>query len=554
MEAFYKELFEEIESQKLDSLEPVLKLRRELCRKHKPKIFPSIIDILSHANLEQFEKLKFLITKPMRTRSGVTPIALMTKPGKCPHGTCTMCPGGIGSPFGDMPQSYTGAEPSTMRAIRNFYDPYLMVFNRLEQFVLLNQSIDKTEVIVQGGTFPAMGPKYQESFVLYTFKAMNDFSELFFKGKTLDFDKFKTFFELPVEDFLADEERTKRIQEKVLAMKGESTLEEEKRKNETAKVRCVGLTIETKPDWGLLKHGNKMLEQGCTRVELGLQSVSDEVLKVTNRGHTIKDSKDSMRILRDLGFKINAHIMIGLPKQDHQEIYEFFSDPDYRPDMLKIYPCMVMPGTKLEQDFKDGKFKPTITEEAVPIIAEFLTKVPEYVRVMRIQRDIPTKQITAGVNKTNLRQMIDNYMKKNNMHCTDIRNNEIKNPITNPKMHVLEFEASGAKEFFISIKQEKEIIGFCRLRFPSESLREEITEDSGIVRELHVYGKAIDVSKVGNVQHKGFGTQLMKKAEEICKTHNKNKLVVIAGVGVREYYRNVLGYENDGPYVSKQLS
>ena len=551
MKVFYEELFQEIEKREITTLQSVLKLRRELCRKHRPNMFPSIIDILSHASAEQFEKLKFLITKPMRTRSGVTPIALMTRPGKCPHGTCTMCPGGIGSSFGDMPQSYTGAEPSTMRAIRNFYDPYLMIFNRLEQFVLLNQSVDKVEVIFQGGTFPAMARKYQEDFVKYTFKAMNDFSDLFFSEGILDFDKFKDFFELPTDKFSA-EERTKSIQQKVLAMKFDCDLKKEQERNETSKVRCVGLTIETRPDWGLLDHGNKMLKQGCTRIELGLQSVSDEVLANINRGHTIRDSKDSMRTLKDLGFKINAHIMIGLPGQDNSEIYQFFEDPDFRPDMLKIYPCMVMPGTKLEKDYNEGKFKPITTEETVPILATFLAKVPEYVRVMRIQRDIPTKQILGGVDRTNLRQMVDQYMEKNNIKSNDIRNNEIKSSITNPELKVLEYESSGGIDFFISIKQEKEIIGFCRLRFPSELLRSEITETTAILRELHVYGNAIDVDKKGKVQHKGFGKQLLKKAEEICLEHQKNKLVVISGIGVRQYYKK-LGYIQDGPYVSKML-
>lgn len=551
MEQLYAELFAEVENRELKTTEEVLKLRRELCRKYKPKIFPSVISILVHANKEQFSQLNFLVSKPMRTRSGVTPIALMTKPGKCPHGTCTMCPGGVGSYFGDVPQSYTGAEPSTMRSMRNNYDPYLTVFNRLEQYTLLNQAVDKVEIIIQGGTFPAMAKKYQDDFITYIFKAMNDFSDLFYKEGTLDIDTFKEFFELPSENALGDE-RAQHIHEKLLHVKKISTLAAEQKRNETAKVRCVGLTIETKPDWGLLPHGNKMLEQGCTRVELGLQSVSDKVLARVNRGHTIADSKESMQILKDLGFKINAHIMVGLPEQDNNEIYEFFTDPDFRPDMLKIYPCLVMPGTQLEKEYRDGTFTPLETEEAVKIISVFKTKVPEYVRIMRVQRDIPTKQTSAGVDRTNLRQMITSYMKKNNLMCNCIRCNEIKSEINNPEMNVLEYDASNGKEFFISLKQGKEIIGFCRLRFPSQCLREEITEESAIIRELHVYGKATEIHKTGDVQHQGFGKQLVKKAEELCIKNGRNKLLVIAGVGVREYYKK-LGYEQDGPYVSRKL-
>jgi elongator complex protein 3 len=551
MKAFFKEMFEEMDKREINSLAEALKLRRELCRKLKPSKFPSIIEILTHANKEQYEKYKFLVTKPMRTGSGVTPIALMTRPGKCPHGTCTMCPGGVGSYFGDVPQSYTGAEPSTMRSIRNKYDPYLTVMNRLEQFVILNQSVDKVEVIVQGGTFPAMARKYQDDFVTYVFKAMNDFSEMFYLNDEIDIVKFKEFFELP--GSVEDSSRTELVHKKLLKLKGESTMETEHARNEIVKVRCVGLTIETKPDWGFLKHGNHMLEQGCTRVELGLQDVDDKVLARINRGHTIADSKRSMQVLKDLGFKINAHIMVGLPEQDNNRIYEFFTDENYRPDMMKIYPCLVMPGTKLEEEYKAGEFVPLETEEAVKIIANFKTKVPVYCRLMRIQRDIPTKQTSAGVDRTNLRQMVTQYMEKNNLTCHCIRCSEIKSEIVNPELKVLEYESSGGKEFFIYFAQGSEIIGFARLRFPKEMLREEFTPESAIIRELHVYGKAIDVSKSGKVQHKGFGKKLMQKAEEICKENGKKKLLVISGVGVRQYYKDKLGYIQDGPYVSKTI-
>lgn len=539
MNALYKELFEQIEQKHIQTVEEVLKLRREVCRKYKPKVFPSIIQILMHANNEQFEKLKFLVMKPMRTQSGVTPIAVMSKPSNCPHGTCIMCPGGLGSFFGDVPQSYTGAEPSTMRSMRNFYDPYLTVFNRLEQFYLLNQSTEKVELIIQGGTFPAFPQDYQNEFIMYCLKAMNDFH--------FTFEEFKDFFELPGE---ITGQRTKRIQEKILARKGTSTLVEEQKRNEQGKVRCVGLTIETKPDWSKEEHANLMLEQGCTRVELGVQTTDNEVLQKINRGHTVEDTKEAFRILKDLGFKVHAHMMLGLPgdKNDLASIFE----EEFRPDMLKIYPCMVMPGTELEKMYKRGEFTPIRTEEVIQLLAEFKPKVPEYVRIMRIQRDIPTKQTIDGVNKTNLRQMLKEYMTKKNLHCNCIRCNEIHSAITDPKLEVYEYTASRGKEFFISIKQGKEIIGFCRLRFPSQVLRKEITKESGIIRELHVYGAAIDIKKKGEVQHKGFGKMLLKKAEEICKENNKKKILVISGIGVREYYKK-LGYTQDGPYVSKSL-
>lgn len=550
MEEFYREMFDEIEKENVQTIEQVQRIRRELCRKYQPNVFPSMIQILLHADETMYNRLQFLVTKPMRTRSGVAPIALMTKPTKCPHGTCAMCGGGPGSPYGTVPQSYTGAEPATLRGMRNFYDPYLVVFNRLEQYTLLNQSKEKVEIIIMGGTFPATALTYQEEFIMYTFKALNDFSTEFYPNGNFDLEKFKEFFELPGN--YKDAERTHRVQKKMFALKGSSTLTAELKKNETAKIRCVGLTIETKPDWALLPHAQRMLEQGCTRVELGLQSVSDDVLRQINRGHTTKESKEAMRILKDLGFKVNAHIMIGLPGQDNEEIFQFFEDPAYRPDMLKIYPCMVMPGTEVEKWWKEGKFVPITTEEAIDVISRFKARVPEYVRIMRVQRDIPTKRTLAGVDRTNLRQMIRENMKRKGLVCHCISCSEIKSQIINPCLSVFEYTASNGKEFFISFHQDTEIIGFCRLRFPSKCLRSEITPESAIVRELHVYGPAVDLQKQGRVQHHGFGKRLLQKAEEICVSYGKKKLIVIAGVGVREYYKR-LGYYQDGPYVSKDL-
>ncbi|MFH1972160.1 MAG: tRNA uridine(34) 5-carboxymethylaminomethyl modification radical SAM/GNAT enzyme Elp3 [archaeon] len=546
MEQFYKELIKELIKRKIDNIDDALKLRRELCRKYNPNIFPSIIQILSYATDKEFEKLKFLVSKPTRTISGVTPVAIMTNPSKCPHGKCIMCPGGVDSYFGDIPQSYTGKEPATMRGVRNFFDSYLQVFNRLEQYVLLNQNLEKVELIIMGGTFPARSIEYQDDFVMYAFKAMNDFSEMFFVDGKLNFKKFKEFFELPTTSL--NDERTKQIQKKVLKLKGKGSLVKEQKRNEKAKVRCVGLTIETRPDYGGLVEGNQMLKLGCTRVELGIQSVSDRVLKKINRGHSVNDSVKSMQVLKDLGFKINAHMMIGLPG-DKNNLMKVFKK-DFRPDMLKIYPCMVMPGTELEEMYKKGKFKPMTTEKAVKIIAKFKTKVPEYVRIMRVQRDIPTKHSVAGIDRTNLRQMIHNYMLKKNMRCNCIRCNEIKSQIKDPELKVIEYNASKGKEFYIVYIIGKEVIGFCRLRFPSKSLRDEITKDSGIVRELHVYGQAIGVGQDGEVQHKGFGKKLMDKAEEISIKNKKKKLLVISGIGVKAYYYK-LGYKEDGPYVSK---
>nr|MBA4404694.1 tRNA uridine(34) 5-carboxymethylaminomethyl modification radical SAM/GNAT enzyme Elp3 [Nanoarchaeum sp.] len=554
VDKFCQILAEEISKNNISNVDELLLFRNKISSKYKQKELPSLIQILLYLKEEDRKKFK---VKPTRTMSGVTPIAIMTKPIPCPHGKCIYCPGGLNSQFGDVPQSYTGGEPATMRAIRNHYDPYLQIFNRLEHYVLLGHPIDKIELIVMGGTFPSFTQEYQEEFIKFSFKAMNDFSDLFFNKNEFDYTKFKTFFELPTNDF-KDKGRTEIIQKKLLKIKSNCILEEEQTKNETANIRCIALCIETKPDWGLLKQGNELLRLGCTRIELGIQSVYENVIKHVHRGHTIQDTIDSIRILKDLGFKISAHYMPGLPltnkKQDIEGMKTLFSNQDYCPDMLKIYPTMVSKGTLLHADYLQGKFKPITAKEAAERIVEFKKFVPEYCRIQRIQRDVPTKQWEAGVELTNFRQyMFQNYKVK--CRCIRCREPRDKNINWNKiKLKVTEYEASNGKEFFIAAEDSENdlLIGFARLRFPSESLREEITKDSAMIRELHVYGTATAIGEEGSVQHKGWGKKLMQEAEKIAKKHKKTKMLVISGIGVRQYYYK-LGYKKEGPYVTKQL-
>ncbi len=560
--AALQEITELIKTNKIQDQDSLNNIKQNIAKKHHLHKTPTNIEILVSLPKEKIAEFKkILISKPTRTISGVSPVAIMTAPSRCPHGKCTFCGGGIGSPWGDVPQSYTGHEPATMRGIRNNYDSYLQVFNRLQQYVLMGHSFDKIEIIIMGGTFTATEKEYQEEFVYGLFKAMNDFSDLFFDAKgEFDFLKFKEYFELPGDMY--DREREHKIKSKLLELKErkKTTLEEEQLRNETSHIRCVALCIETKPDWGFLEQGNEMLRQGCTRVELGIQSVYDEVLKFVHRGHTAADSKKSIQILRDLGFKINFHYMPGLPLTDYERdlagMRQLFTDPAYKPDMIKLYPCMVAPGTALYQQYKKGEFTPIDAKEAAKRIAEFYTFVPEYCRIQRVQRDVPTKYWEAGVEMTNLRQYIDQTHANTSR---DIRSREPKGkPIVWDKVEikVMEYEASQGKEFFISAEDTENdiLIGFCRLRFPFEFLRPEITPGSALLRELHVYGTATAIGDEGLVQHKGWGRKLMQKAEEIAQQHGKNKMVVISGVGVREYYEDKLGYAKEGPYMVKDLS
>jgi len=655
------EILDELNKNNVETQHQLSQLKLRILNRYKANgklgHIPKNADLYFAASEEDRKKFKDLLSlKPVRTISGVAPIALMSEPYPCPHtlkgiGPCTYCPGGPGSPFGDVPQSYTGKEPSTRRSIRNGYDPYLIVFNRLEHYVAMGKIPDKAELIAQGGTFTFFPKLYQEYFIKYALKAMNDFSKLFFNEEgNIDMLKFKEFLELP-RVMSEEDKRTKKIQNKLLHMKhmdlsneevkdeldkiffsdnldkfivnGNSkiasggtinnnqntlaiseqktlpsvnemqsienanvramklvqhkiktenitplSLKQIQKENETSFIRCVGLTIETKSDFGKLYHGNLMLELGCTRVELGIQSIYDNVLEATNRGNTVQDNIESIRILKDLGFKINAHYMPGLPlttkEMDLKGLKELFDNPDYRPDMLKLYPCMVMEGTKLYDDWKAGKFNPLTTKEAAEIIAEAKRYFPKWVRIMRVQRDIPTYVTSGGVDKTNLRQYVEKTCKEKGIKCKCIRCREVgfhsknneKIIFENAELTIEEYEASNGKEFFIASEDLKNdvLFGFVRLRFPSQSLREEITETSALIREIHVFSSAAQIGKKSedSFQHRGLGKSLLSKAEEIAKQNGKDKMVIISGIGAREYFRK-LGYKLEGVYMTKEL-
>ncbi|MBS3124772.1 tRNA uridine(34) 5-carboxymethylaminomethyl modification radical SAM/GNAT enzyme Elp3 [Candidatus Woesearchaeota archaeon] len=530
------------------------KLKVRLVKKYNLKTVPTDVDIFLKTGA-------FLQTKPMRTLSGVAPLALMTAPFACPHGKCVYCPGGPNSAFGDVPQSYTGHEPSALRGIRNHYDPYLIVFNRLEQFIVTGHLPQKTEIIVQGGTFPALPLEYQDGFITYALKAMNDFGDKFYDGKQVRWEEFKEFFELPGE--IGSPSRTAHIHEKERAMKGISSLAAEQDRNETSKIRCVALCVETKPDWCFEEHIDQMLRLGTTRVEMGVQCLQEEVMKLTHRGHTLEDVKKATELMRNSLLKVGYHMMPGLPgmtkKMDKEDYEELFTNSAYCPDAIKIYPTSVMKGTGLHGMWKAGKYTPLSAEDAAEIIVEAKKNIPTWCRVMRVERDIPSTMIDAGPKLTNMRQLVEKMMNERGFKCRCIRCREPRHQEIDwdqVRLVRIEYGASGGKEIFLSYEDTKNdlILGFCRLRIVPKSHRPEIPPNSTGIRELHVYGSATPLGEAGqSVQHKGLGKKLMEEAERIAHEEFKcTKILVIAGVGVREYYFK-LGYARDGPYVSKPL-
>jgi len=474
------------------------------------------------------------VKKPVRSISGVIVVAVMTHPYPCPHGRCIYCPGGTN--WG-TPQSYVQESPAVLRARRHNFDPYEQVRARLMQYVAMGHKPSKVELIVMGGTFPAMPLDYQEWFIAQCLEAMNRFPS----------------------------ERPKRW----------ISLEDAQRRNEKSSVRCVGLTIETRPDWAKARHIDRFLRLGATRIELGVQTVYDDILKRVERGHRVEDTITATQLLKDAGYKVCYHIMPGLPGSDPDKDLEMFKtifeDQRFRPDMLKIYPTLVIPGTKLYEMWKRGEYSPYPDDVLVDLISKMKSMVPEYVRIMRIQRDIPANYIAAGPRIGNLREVVQRYMRSKGLRCRCIRCREIGHFILRSSKLISEeeitvikrkliYEASYGTEIFLSlvVKEFDLLIGFLRLRIPSAAAhRREVNEKTAIVRELHIYGPQIPVGQHSIWwQHKGYGRTLMIWAEELAQREfDIKRMLVISGIGVREYYRK-LGYRKfrNSFYMVKSLS
>lgn len=499
------------------------RLKLEFCREHELSWMPRNSDILSVLPAQAREKyVPSLRLKKVRSISGVNVIGVMSSPRGCPHGRCVFCPMEKG-----FPMSYTSGEPAAMRGMQSGYDPHLQITSRLDQLRAIGHEPSKVELVIQGGTFLAAPSEYQEHFVKRCLDAI-------------------TGFDSP-------------------------NLEEAKARAEASVTRNVGLTIETKPDWCKQPHVDQMLRFGATRVEIGVQVIDDYVYQLTNRGHTVEDVVEAFRIAKDAGVKIVAHMMPGLPgsnfEKDLDSFRTLFNDPRFKPDMMKIYPCLVMEGTELYEWWKRGTYQAYDTEQAAELISKVKEFVPPWIRIMRVQREFPVQQIKAGPKKGNLRELAVARLKERGKRCRCIRCREVGHRTLKEQVEVRseqvqlltqEYEASEGKEIFISFEEPGAdiLVGYLRLRMPSEKAhRPEVDSRCAVVRELHVYGPEVPVGQryEDAWQHSGYGRRLLAEAESTAKGLGADRILIMSALGTKAYYKRS-GYEPVGPYVGKTLN
>jgi elongator complex protein 3 len=510
----------------VQSKDDLQRLKRQLCRRYHLPRFPSDVEILSFATEEEKREVRGVLRKkPTRTLSGVAVVAVMTTPMPCP-GQCIYCP----TNFPTAPKAYVGEEPATLRARENQYDPYLQVRSRLSQLEAMGHGVDKVELVVMGGTFLSCSEAFQHEFVKRCFDAMNG--------------------------------------------RAAHSLAEAVEWAETGPVRPVGITIETRPDYCRPTHVDAMLLLGATRVELGVQTIYDDIYERVNRGHTVADVASATQVARDAGLKICYHVMPGLPgstfERDLEMFKLLFQREDFKPDMLKIYPCLVLRGSRLFDIWQEGDYSPYTTEQVVNLLAEVMPYIPRWVRIQRMQRDIPARLIVAGPTAGNLTQLVFRRAEAQGYAIPTIRYREAgyaqrasPKEVVSPDVDALElrvdeYAASKGTELFLALEDRSSdcLVGYLRLRIPSDAAhRAEIAgRHAALLRELHILGFMVDLGERESEawQHRGLGTRLLAAAEEQARSRGCHYIVCTSGIGARPYYLR-RGFFHDGPYVTKKL-
>ncbi|MFA6551471.1 MAG: tRNA uridine(34) 5-carboxymethylaminomethyl modification radical SAM/GNAT enzyme Elp3 [Patescibacteria group bacterium] len=529
----------------------LMRLNRGACREYKFAPLPKRIIAQTYDKLIKQGKLapdarlsQLLKVRAVRTLSGVAPVTVLTKPYPCP-GQCVYCPQEPG-----MPKSYLSNEPAAARAKALNFDPFKQVQYRLKALIANGHSPEKIELLVLGATWSAYPWTYRQWFIKRCFEAANHFSVILNGAKR-------------------SEEST-----------SVHALEKAQRKNEKAKYRIIGVTLETRPDFVTPAEIKRLRILGCTRVQLGAQILDDKILARVKRGHTVADLARATEMLRDAGFKIDYHLMPNLPgatpAKDLKTMRQIFADERFRPDQLKIYPTIVNKYAPLYRLYQQGKYKTYSPKKLLELIIELKTAVPYYCRINRLIRDIPEQSIAAGNKVTNLRQLLELELKKRRLVCKCIRCREVRdrnisviaseaersgakhgNPVNStPQLFTISYKTPSGTEYFISYESPRRNIlyAFTRLRLSKNNnvIFPKLT-GAGLIRELHTYGQLQTVgAKSRAVQHQGLGKKLMLAAEKIARQKGYQKIAVIAGIGAREYYRK-LGYKLEETYMVKKI-
>lgn len=453
-----------------------------------------------------------LVAKPVRTSSGVVPVTVLTKPYPCP-GTCIFCPLDA-----NLPKSYLSSEPGAQRALANRFDPFNQVITRLNSYYANGHNTDKVELIVLGGTWSFYPLSYQIWFINRCFQALNAFQS----GQTLTLPKFQT-----------------------TGQAAWIQLKKSQLQNQTAATRCVGLSLETRPDFISQPEVIRLRKLGCTKVQLGVQSLDNKILRLNRRGHTIQATRQAFRLLRLSGFKIQAHWMANLygssVKKDIADFKKIFSQSYYRPDELKIYPCSLIASAQLFNYYQKGLYRPYTQNQLLSVLSTILPLIPAYCRVTRMIRDFSSADIVSGNKASNFRQLVESAVLKAGQTIQEIRFREIRRqPIDfkQLKLKVINYKTSTGREKFLQfVTSTNHLVAFLRLSLPQTRPFIKELQASAIIREIHVYGQALNLGESAKTQHLGLGTRLIQQAVLIARKLKFKQLSVISSIGTKPYYR-----------------
>lgn len=553
-------------------------------------------------NEEQQRRLvRTLQMKPRRTASGVATITVLTKPWKC-SSNCLYCPNDL-----RMPKSYLADEPACQRAERTFFDPYLQVAARLKALTEMGHVTDKVELIVLGGTWSDYPESYQIWFIRELFRALNDGSQAHESlparkrayesaGISCDPESLKRF--VSEEQHRIDNRETT-YNQAFDRLYGENDawasvaqwqkatweeLEAEHLANVDGRHRVVGLVIETRPERITPTHLAALRRMGCTKVQMGIQSLDEKVRTLNDRHTSTEQIQRAFELLRLFGFKTHVHAMVNLlgatPESDKADYLRLCNDAAFQPDEVKLYPCVLVEGTGLCERYEDRTWQPYPEPSLVDVLVSDTCATPAFTRISRMIRDISAPDIKAGNKKVNLRQLVEQRIDSEGLATSEIRHREVSLANVSAEdlsLEVIEYETTATGERFLQwVTPQGKIAGFLRLSLPHANAMAQLEEEykeatsktadcayalpfplqagEAMIREVHVYGRVEKLQHAGinNAQHRGLGTQLVNRACELASQAGYQRINVISAVGTRGYYRK-LGFYDNGLYQQRKL-